>query len=226
METDWGKIIVKLSDIVADRTDRVVQNVLRYTAADVRRAASRSIKSGGRNMRSKNWTTSKPGEPPRSHKGTLKQAIRHTQTDSLTYIVGPERLGASSALKTLEYGGSGTVKATFYDEQYVANRRKSRRKRKGAEPVRPRAKKPYRVVSKTNPNGVIVRDYLYFKNSGAWERAAASSRFQSWASRMRTVETKTVRVEPRPYMRPALEQETADEKANARMTRAIRAVQK
>lgn len=222
METDWGKIVVNLSNIVAERASKVALDALRYTAADVRRAAQRSIKSGGKTRQSKNWQTSRPGEPPRSHKGTVKQTIQYARQDGGSYLIGPTKVGASKALKTLEYGGTGEVRTTFYDESYLKRRRQSARKRKSPDPVRPRAKKPYRVASRSNHKGVMVRDYLYFKNSVAWSRATASAGFQAWASRMKTTETQNVRVAPRPFMRPALQTETTDAKNRARMTRAIR----
>lgn len=221
MANNIKDLIVPLSNVVADRAAKTVENVLKYTAVDVRRAAQRSIKSGGRTQKSKNYSVSKPGEPPKSHKGTLKQAIRYEKTAPTTYLIGPERYGASKALKTLEYGGTGQIKSTFYADDYVARRRQSYRKRKSPEPIRPRAKKPYRVKGRVNGASVQVRDYLYFTNEGAWERATASAAFQAWARMQRTTDVLDVQVERRPYMRPALVAETTAQKNKARMTRAI-----
>ncbi len=220
---NWDRIVVNLSNVVADRAARVVESVLLYTAVDVRREAIRSIKSGGRNRKSKNWSTSRPGEPPKSHLGTLKNAIRYERANGTTYLIGPERVGSSSALKTLEYGGTGQIKSTFFSDYYVNARRPSTRARlrKSPPPVRPRAKKPYRVRSRAKPDGVLVRDYLYFTSEGAWERASASSRFQAWARMTYTTDVQRIPVAPRPYMRPALAKQTTAEKNAGLMTRAI-----
>ena len=209
-------------DQVTTRAVQVAQTVLKFTASDIASAAKRSIKSGGKTPKSKNYRFSNPGEPPLSHVGTLKNAIRYEQIDGGTYIVGAPRLGNSRALKTLEHGGQGSFTTTSYDPDYVDKRRKSARRKTKTQRIKPRAKRPYRVYSKFHPQGVVVREYLYFNSSDTWERARDSAGFQAWASTKRERFVKTVDVEARPYMRPALAKETAPNRMNARWNRAIR----
>ena len=103
----FDAVFSKLLSVAEKRALAVGKEAVKYTAWDIRQAAQRSIKSGGKNKRSKNWSFSKPGEPPKSHLGTLKNAISYEAVNDLTYLIGPERRGASTTLKTLEYGGRG-----------------------------------------------------------------------------------------------------------------------
>ena len=86
----FGGLIQKADALAVD----VAKTALRFTAYDVRQTAQRSIKSGGKNKRSKNWQFSKPGEPPRSHIGTLSQAakINEVKTGSFQSLASrPDR---------------------------------------------------------------------------------------------------------------------------------------
>ena len=209
-------------DLVAlsDRVAQVARRVLQFTAADVASAAKRSIKAGGKTLKAKNYAVSRPGEPPRSHLGTLKNAIRYRELDGGTWIIGPEKVGASSALKALEFGGNGSISSAYYAYEYVRTRK---RRRKAKNPrIKPRAAKPYYVAGKYDPKGTRVTEYLYFNSSDTWERARASSRFQAWAATKRFREVKTLQVEARPFMRPALAKETAPNRMNSRWSRALR----
>lgn len=209
----------------SDDVKRKILKALEWTAIDVMRSARASIKSGGKTRTSKNWQTSKPGEPPRSHVGTLKQAIRY-ERDGEGYVVGAPKLGSSSALKALEHGGSSSIKATYYSEEYVANVKKKKRasakaKRNGDVRVRPKTARPYIYYTKNNPRGVRVTEYQYFWSRDAWERARNATAFQTWARGVRQTETTSIRLAARPYMAPALAKEIVSTKTNARLARAF-----
>lgn len=213
--------LTRLINLAQKRAYSVAQKVLKYTAADVKRAASRSIRPGGKTRQSKGWTTSKPGEPPRSHKGTLKQGIKYIRVSDVFYLIGPSHIGSSRALKVLEYGGQGEIRTTTYSDEYVANRKRKRRGKNGIKAqARPKAKRAYHVASKSVPKGIMVREYLYFKSRASWEAAKDNPNFMSWANAQRKVETVQVNVKKRPFMRPALAQEVAEDKMKARFTRA------
>lgn len=213
---------------------QVAREAAKYTAFDVRTAAQRSIKSGGKNKRSKNWSFSKPGEPPKSHLGTLKNAIRFEANGPDAYLIGPERVGASSALKSLEYGGTGTFRETDYNANYVAKKRRRTRARSfdsreircrvhgTLRTSRPRAVRPYYVYSKELGKGAFVRDYRYFYSQEEWLAATKAPAFQRWANDQRRTTTTTVKIDARPFMRPALAAQTTEQKNAARMTRAAR----
>lgn len=208
------------------RADRAIQNVVRWTAWDVQRAAKTSIKSGGKNRGAKSWQTSKPGEPPRSHVGTLKQAIRVEKESATTYVVGPEKRGNGSALKALEHGGPSAIRATYYSEEYVARVKKAKRAAAKAKRedlrVRPKTARPYTLYMKNNPRGVRVTEYQYFYSREAWERARQSQDFQLWTSGVRQTLTTSIRIAARPYMAPALVRETSATKTTSRIARAFK----
>lgn len=229
------EVFHRLIEIAVEKAEYVASATLRYTAADVRQSAQRSIKSGGKSPKSKNYSFSKPGEPPKYHRSTLKQGIQYEKSDD-GYLIGPERVGASSTLRTLEYGGKGSFSETVYTDEYANNRRAAKRKQKTiysrsyrcavhgtVRATRPKATRPYYVYSKAYPRGRLVRDYLYFYSTEEWDAARNSPRFQDWAKRQRTTSRVEVDVAPRPFMRPALARETTSTKNSARMTRAIRA---
>ncbi len=210
----------------SDDVKRKILKALEWTAIDVMRSARASIKSGGKTQSSKNWQTSKPGEPPRSHAGTLKQAIRY-ERDGAGYVVGAPKLGSSAALKALEHGGTSSIRATYYSEEYVANVRKKKRvaskaKRNGDVRVRPKTARPYTLYTKNNPRGVRVTEYQYFWSRDTWERARNTTAFQTWARGVRPTETTSIRIAARPYMTPALAKEIETTKMNARLVRAFR----
>ena len=232
----FARAFDNLLQIAESRAVAVAREACKYAAFDVRRAAQRSIKSGGKNSRSKNWQFSKPGEPPRSHLGTLKNAIRFESNGPDSYLIGPERVGASTALKALEYGGTGTFRETDYSAQYVAKRRRRTRARSfdSAEircrvhgtvrASRPAAVRPYYLYSKELNRGVTVREYKYFYSREEWIAATKSPAFQSWARQQSRQTTTTVQIAPRPFMRPALASQTTPTKNAARLTRAARKI--
>lgn len=235
-ETDWGKLQVEASNVIAKMLSDRAEKLLLWTAQDVRKSAQSSIKSGGKSQKSKNYAASKPGDPPKSHKGTLKQGIVY-ERDGGRYLIGPRKAGNSRALKTLEFGGDGEFKETAYSEEYVRSRRRRRNqstRSKGAASktrrayrpprVHPKAARPYRVYGRGAKSGVLIRDYLYFYSSDAWERARNAFSFQSWAASQRLTTVTRARVEPRPYMRPSLIRETSEQKNRSRMTRVNRAL--
>lgn len=213
---------------------QVAERAVLYTAEDVRRAAMRSIKSGGKNKRAKNWSVSKPGEPPKSHRGTLKNAIRYEKTGEASYLIGPERVGASKTLRTLEYGGEGEFRETDFTANYVKKAGKKRRRKSFSSASRrcrvhgtvrasrPQATRPYYLYSSELGRGRWVREYRYFYSKEEWEAARNSVSFQSWAERQRRTTRTSVRVDARPFMRPALESQTTPAKSESRLLRAAR----
>lgn len=200
---------------------RKMLKALEWTAVDIMRSARASIKSGGKSRTSKNWQTSKPGEPPRSHAGTLKQAIRYEKTDD-GFVIGAPKLGSSVALKALEHGGTSDVRSTYYSDEYLARAKKSKRDAKKSVRVHPKTARPYTIYSKNNPRGVRVTEYLYFYSTDAWNRARNAASFQEWGRTQRQTETTSIRLAARPYMAPALARETDQAKMNARLVRAFR----
>ena len=215
---------VKRLRIVERKAERAIQNVVRWTAFDVQRAAKTSIKSGGKTRGLKNWQTSRPGEPPRSHVGTLKQAIRVAQESGAQYVVGAEKLGNGSALKSLEHGGASSIRSTFYADGYVARmkkRPKAPAKNARAVRVRPKAARPYYLYARDNPRGVRVTEYRYFWSREAWDRARKTVSFQEWGRGVRQTTTTSIRLAARPYMAPALAKESTSAKINARFSRAL-----
>ncbi|MBQ1277045.1 MAG: hypothetical protein IIY07_00205 [Thermoguttaceae bacterium] len=220
------------ADGIAEFGRAVATSVARETAQGTARDAKKSIKPGGKNRRSKSWKTSKPGEPPRSHRGTLKGAIRYAR-DGDRFVVGPEAVGGRSAstLRTLEKGGRGRFVETVYRGAYFdrAKRRPSTPKRPsrpcakhGAYRVdRPKTARPYDLYG---PNGQYKRvtTYRYFYSREEWEAARNSPRFQSWASGQATVSTLRPQVAPRPFMAPALAANATSEKIRKRIQRAAK----
>lgn len=205
---------------IEQRTTRAVENVVKWTAFDVQRAAKASIKSGGKNRGAKNWQTSKPGETPRSHVGTLKQAIHVAKESATSYVVGSEKRGNGSALRALEHGGESKTRATLYADAYVARMKRSRRK-KNETRVHPKAARPYTLYTRDNPRGVRVTEYRYFYSRDAWERARNTAAFQDWARTVRQTTVASIRIAARPFMAPALIKEATTSKMNARISRAF-----
>lgn len=228
---------------IEQRTTRAVENVVKWTAFDVQRAAKASIKSGGKNRGAKNWQTSKPGEAPRSHVGTLKQAIRVAKESATSYVVGSEKRGNGSALRALEHGGESKTRATFYADAYVARIRRKKRpvsrqatsgsgnrtNRAAARTVsgdvagrvHPKAARSYTLYTRDNPRGVRVTEYRYFYSRDAWERARNTAAFQDWGRTVRQTTVASIRIAARPFMAPALIKEANSSKMNARISRAF-----
>lgn len=221
------RIDAKTADLAA-KAEKTAATVAKWTAFDVQKAAKKSIKPGGKSKSSKNYTTSKPGEAPRSHRGTLKQAIEVEQLSLFSFIVGPEQTGNSHALRALEHGGESTTTTTTTAEAYVARvkkskRRASRAKKKPAAPrIHPTAARSYTLYSRNNPRGVEVKDYLYFYSREAWERSRDKANFQRWANEQKTTTVSSIIIAARPFMEPALVAETTAAKKEARIRRAIK----
>lgn len=211
---------VAIVNRIEQRATRAVENAVKWTAFDVQRAAKASIKSGGKNRGAKNWQTSKPGETPRSHVGTLKQAIRVAKESATSYVVGSEKRGNGSALRALEHGGESKTRATFYADAYVARMKRARRK-KNETRVHPKAARPYTLYTRDNPRGVRVTEYRYFYSRDAWERARNTAAFQDWARTVRQTTVASIRIAARPFMAPALMKEATTAKMNARISRAF-----
>lgn len=205
--------------IVAKATGAARKAVL-WTARDVRSAARRSIKSGGKNPVSTAYKSSKPGEPPRSHKGTLKNAIVYEKLNDDAYIIGAPRLGSSTALKLLEFGGQARSNKVYYQDEYVERmgRKRSGRSKKGGGVVKPTAARPYVVASRSTRK--VVKDYRRFNSRDAWERARKSAAFLAWAQSVRLIENAQYTLKPRPYMYPALLLAGSPEKVAERLKRA------
>ncbi len=213
---------------ITARALRAAERGAMWTAADVRSGARRLIKSGGKNPASKSYKVSKPGEAPRSHVGTLKQAIRYEKSGASTYVVGPEKAGSGNVLKALEYGGKTTSRAVYATPGYFqrvsggANGSSKRGGRNGRKQTRPRAARPYVVASEESPRGVVVRNYRYFYSRDAWERARNAAAFQTWGQSQKVSTAVTRLIQARPYMSPALAAAVAAEKARGRWLRALK----
>lgn len=201
---------------VADLAAKIAKRTAEYTARDVKSAAARSMKSGGKNRRSKNYKHSKPGDPPLYHTGGIKKAIAFEETKD-GYIVGPEARGTSKALKTLEKGGTGTFSTTVYSAKYESTLRRRARPAKGGKTRPATARKYFFVLSDGKTKSATQYRYFYSKES--WKRAVSSSRFLNWAKNAQWTEKKDVKIAPRPYMAPALKKETAPNRIEPRVKR-------
>lgn len=227
----------KINDSVAKQNltdaqktlEQAAETAAEWAAQDVRNAVRRLIKSGGKNERSKNWRTSAPGEPPLSHIGTLKRSIMYEKDPDGGFRVGAPALGSSRLARTLEEGGVGSRTTRTLTPAYFRRKFQKRRSRprnrandRRASKTRPAASRPYRVYTSDRPTGKLVRDYLYFYSSSAWEAARNSSGFQAWARSVSTTSTLRFPVAPRPYVEPAFKAQTTQEKMQARIKRALR----
>lgn len=206
---------------IANFTQKVARTVAEYTAYDVRSRASRSMKSGGKNRRSKTYKSSAPGSPPLYHTGGIKNAIAVEETEG-AYLIGPQAKGGSKALKTLERGGNGEIVKTVVSDSYASKlRRRPKQPAKGR--TRPTTKRPYFVDM---PDGKYKRitQYRYFYTTDAWNKARNSAPFQSWASGQIRREKREVPVKARPYMKPALDFETSEARTAPRVKRVVNKV--
>lgn len=88
---------------VVGAMDRATVRVFNRFGATTRLIARRSIRKA-----SKNGAASKPGQPPRSRTGLLREHIYYSYNKSVKSVVtGPALFARSSwAQKTLEYGGT------------------------------------------------------------------------------------------------------------------------
>lgn len=108
---------------VMGAVDRTTRKVLSRFGAFVRTSARHSIRKRKR--------VSKPGEPPSSHTGLLRNFIYFGyDRGRRSVVIGPERLNqkVGDAPHALEYGGTSTV------VEGLRGRRKKRRIRIAARP--------------------------------------------------------------------------------------------
>lgn len=202
--------------IVKDLADKIAKRVVEYTARDVKSAAARSMKSGGKSPRSKTFKRSLPGNPPFYHTGGIKKAIAYEETAN-GYVVGPEARGTSKALKTLEKGGTSVLKKTVYSKSYENSLRRRARPAKNGK-TRPSTARKYYFYLSTGKTKTVT-NYRYFYSKESWKRAAASSKFLAWAKTAQRTEKTEVKVAARPYMAPALKAETAPYRIQPRIKR-------
>lgn len=103
---------------VLGAVDKATRQVLSRFGAFVRRTARQSIR--------KRKGISKPGHPPSSHTGLLKQFIFFAYEPSRrSVIIGPEKLTGrvgQTALPALEYGGESTTWDMVSRREHVNDR--------------------------------------------------------------------------------------------------------
>jgi hypothetical protein len=95
---------------VTSKTDRIRLRFLGKFGAFAMTTARRSIKSGGKKNKQ-----SRPGEPPRTHVKFFKKAIRFAvDRGRHSVVIGPTivptQYGGSNILRSLEEGGSVTMR--------------------------------------------------------------------------------------------------------------------
>lgn len=195
--------------------ERIAETALRFAAYDVRQIARRSIKSGGKNRKSKRWRTSKPGEIPFYHSGKIKNAIDVEKVED-RYVVGPRSIpGGVKGARALEHGGTTTYR--HYEE--IPRPRKRKRKTVTAGRTRPKLAYPTR---QQEASGDIY--YKYFYSREAWENARQSAGFLALATRRKLITEEQIPLAARPTMRPALAKFAASNKMPVLVQRAARQV--
>lgn len=91
------------SELVMRELSKAERAAFSKIGADVRYEARRSIK-----YRKK--AVSKPGNPPYSHKGTLKKLLFFRyEPQARSVVIGPVAVGRAEAPSSLEFGGKSTV---------------------------------------------------------------------------------------------------------------------
>lgn len=205
-------------NVVKDLTDKIAKRVAEYTARDVKSAAARSMKSGGKNQRSKTFKRSSPGDPPFYHTGGIKKAIAYEETAD-GYVVGPEAHGTSKALKTLEKGGTSVLTKTSYSKFYKDSLRRRARPGKDGK-TRPATARKY-FFALSGGKTKTVTNYRYFYSKESWKRATTSAKFLAWTKTAQWTEKKEVKIAARPYMAPALKVETAPSRIQPRIKRVV-----
>ena len=198
-----------------DRTGRqkiaTTRKEMIATAADIRKAIQRSLKSGGKDRYSKSYQTSRPWEPPRTHGKRLKQSIRYEiRGDKI--IVGAGSIAGGRTAKILEEGGEGTIKETttrpgYFEERKRRAQQQSRARRaaikSGAVPEeRPKTKRGYTMRSESGQTRRVTK-YERFTSEASARRAMNSPGFKTWREKVQKTTTVKVRIEPRPYVTPA-----------------------
>lgn len=183
-------------EVVSRDVDRTTAKALAKAGAWIRATARNSIRSVPASARF-TAPASRPGEPPRSRVGNLKRFLFFVyEPDSRSVVVGPARIArATGAPATLEFGGTSGIAARRARARRVGERGEveivptSRSARSGARPATD-------AFGRAVP-GVFVRRAMLSTPA----MAARSTRI---AARLRGGPRK-VRVEARPYMRPALD---------------------
>jgi len=212
-------------DRFSDVSQRRAEKFLVATAADVRKTAQRSLKSGGKNRYSKTYKSSKPGEPPLTHGSRLKRSIRYEINGAGAVTVGAPSFAGSKTAGVLEKGGSGSITETRARDDYFERRKKNARlakKNRSAANVPPlKSKRAYTLVSESGSTR-RVSVYERFKSEQAAKRAAAAPKFQAWRGKVQETKTTETNVQARPFVKPAVEKETDIEKEQARWARIVR----
>jgi hypothetical protein len=112
--SNFGKSICKVKNLFFDSpavlaaVDSATRKVLNRIGGMIRLAARRSIKKAASHT-----TVSKPGKPPLSHTGLLRNYIYYSfDPQSRSVVVGPVALNAKGkdVPRTLEYSGSTRIK--------------------------------------------------------------------------------------------------------------------
>ncbi|MBQ2820111.1 MAG: hypothetical protein IJF17_00835 [Thermoguttaceae bacterium] len=185
------------------------KKVLLHQGAVLRRTAVQLIRS--------KKTPSRPGSPPRNIKGGLKKGIRYaydSKTDSV--FVGPVKYENSSAPRTLEHGGQVKLPQHFQRIRRFAPGLPGNAGGHGPATIRQTEN------AWTSPFGYGTKDPKFFGANAGWshytypiwrklrtEKEAENAERQYeilLALRKIRPTTKTVgKVDPRPFMLPALE---------------------
>jgi hypothetical protein len=88
--------------VVKQAVDHAKRKVLSKAGAFIRQTARHSIR--------KRWGSSKPGNPPHSHEGSLRRLILFGYDRAAeSVVVGPLKFRNTGAPQTLEFGGRTTL---------------------------------------------------------------------------------------------------------------------
>jgi hypothetical protein len=176
------------SPAVTGATDRATRQVLSKFGAYVRRTAKGSIR--------KAKGPSKPGNPPHSHKGYLREFIFfHYNPGIRSVVIGPALFARSSwAQHTLEHGGTVRIK----------NRRRRTRRLGGVGEIRINEGKAAKSTKQVEGrHGTAEVTYAKLFTAAQVDRANLLN-----AELYGPEFIPGVRIEPRPYMGPAFAKET------------------
>ncbi|MDO4571202.1 MAG: hypothetical protein Q4D38_12515 [Planctomycetia bacterium] len=184
------------SELVQYHYASPVINNLKRAGACVRRTARQSIRKV-----SKTSTRSKPGEPPRSHRGTLREGILYdVNPATATVIVGPIKNRAGKVPHILEFGGRTKPSSVWKKRIYQVGQ---------WGPVDVSDTKRWQSHQKTsghNENGAAVWRWTVRRRLVSEKQARRATHL--WNEILhggRLTSDDLVTIEPRPYMRPALE---------------------
>lgn len=198
---------------------KIASTMVQWLAGDIKHAAKRSIKSGGKSQKSRSYKTSSPGQPPFYHEKTFLNTIQvgeENRQGIRSYIIGATKDSRfeTTGVKALEHGG------VTMQNRIVSPKEEGLPKRKFYKTVQKlRGSKGHKVL-KTVRAGKSVRErqsergittrhgkktyqYKYFRSRRAWENARSSPRFLRWASAGQVITKRAIHVRARPFMRPA-----------------------